>query len=255
MQAMAAGTIPIVTDTIGTSNYIEDRKDGLVLQGVKNHVWKYNSEYKFFQDHHTYEPSMRKIALEQLDKYFFKNTLSKDEQIKISTKAREKALKRFNNNRMLESIYPIWDKIGKINNEIKPVKKPQFHENVTTKMFSYETHPLCVAGSTNCKIFTSNGIYFSWPRNLVVDLDDLTPSTKKYKVKIPISRTKDFGSLFEIFFMAESKYKFLNVEIMEIDKRYKAVFQTGKEIQCRSILRLYVKIAFELILCKIKIRK
>src|SRR3989338_5732272 len=39
MQAMTLGTIPIVTDTVGTAVYLEDGKHGIVLRGVRAAIW------------------------------------------------------------------------------------------------------------------------------------------------------------------------------------------------------------------------
>ena len=39
MQAMTLGTIPVVTDTVGTSTYITDEEHGIVLQGVREGIW------------------------------------------------------------------------------------------------------------------------------------------------------------------------------------------------------------------------
>lgn len=40
LQAMNAGTIPIVTDTLGTSVYVQDGQNGLVLKGMREAIWK-----------------------------------------------------------------------------------------------------------------------------------------------------------------------------------------------------------------------
>lgn len=45
MQAMALGAVPVVTDTIGTSLYVRDDEDGIVLKGVRKARW--------FTDPHT----------------------------------------------------------------------------------------------------------------------------------------------------------------------------------------------------------
>jgi len=39
MQAMTLGTIPVVSDTVGTSAYIADDKDGIVLKGMRKALW------------------------------------------------------------------------------------------------------------------------------------------------------------------------------------------------------------------------
>lgn len=39
MQAMTLGTIPVVTDTVGTSVYVTDNENGIVLQGLRAAIW------------------------------------------------------------------------------------------------------------------------------------------------------------------------------------------------------------------------
>ncbi|MCS6303010.1 MAG: glycosyltransferase [Nitrospira sp.] len=39
MQAMALGAIPVVTDTVGTSVYVTDNENGIVLQGMRDAIW------------------------------------------------------------------------------------------------------------------------------------------------------------------------------------------------------------------------
>ena len=39
MQAMMLGTIPVVTDTVGTSMYVTDHENGIVLQGMRAAIW------------------------------------------------------------------------------------------------------------------------------------------------------------------------------------------------------------------------
>ncbi len=39
MEAMRAGAIPVVSDTVGTSIYVTDEMNGIVLRGVRERVW------------------------------------------------------------------------------------------------------------------------------------------------------------------------------------------------------------------------
>lgn len=44
MSAMAAGAVPIVSDTVGTDRYVSDAFDGVVLRGVYDQNWIHDSE-------------------------------------------------------------------------------------------------------------------------------------------------------------------------------------------------------------------
>jgi glycosyltransferase involved in cell wall biosynthesis len=39
MHAMALGAVPVVTDTVGTSVYVMDDENGIVLQGIRSAIW------------------------------------------------------------------------------------------------------------------------------------------------------------------------------------------------------------------------
>lgn len=39
LQAMSAGAIPVVTDTVGTSLYVTDGENGIVLKGMRDAIW------------------------------------------------------------------------------------------------------------------------------------------------------------------------------------------------------------------------
>ncbi|WP_430447472.1 MAG: hypothetical protein ACQZ2J_09325 [Pseudomonas piscis] len=44
MSAMAAGAIPIVSDTVGTDRYVTDNLDGVVLRGIRAANWLHDAE-------------------------------------------------------------------------------------------------------------------------------------------------------------------------------------------------------------------
>jgi hypothetical protein len=39
MQAMSLGTVPVVTDTVGTEVYVADEENGVILKGVRDAIW------------------------------------------------------------------------------------------------------------------------------------------------------------------------------------------------------------------------
>lgn len=46
MSALANGTVPIVTDTIGTDVYVEDMVNGAVIHGVRSEIWERNDSLR-----------------------------------------------------------------------------------------------------------------------------------------------------------------------------------------------------------------
>lgn len=53
LQAMNAGTIPIVTDTLGTSVYVQDGENGLVLKGMREAIWEQCDETGILIDNYS----------------------------------------------------------------------------------------------------------------------------------------------------------------------------------------------------------
>ena len=52
MQAMTLGAVPVVTDTVGTSVYVMDDENGIVLQGVRSAIWDIDLNTGVLVDHY-----------------------------------------------------------------------------------------------------------------------------------------------------------------------------------------------------------
>ncbi len=65
MEAMRAGAIPIVTDTVGTSAYVTDEENGIVLRGVQTKVWQKDAVTDILVDHYYRRPELDRFV-EQL---------------------------------------------------------------------------------------------------------------------------------------------------------------------------------------------
>lgn len=66
MQALALGTIPVVSDTVGTSLYVSDNENGIVLKGVLAASWETDSETGILVDHFRRNPDLDKQLVAQL---------------------------------------------------------------------------------------------------------------------------------------------------------------------------------------------
>lgn len=66
MEAMRAGAIPIVTDTVGTSVYVTDEENGIVLRGVRTEVWQKDAVTGILVDHYYRRPELDRFLVEQL---------------------------------------------------------------------------------------------------------------------------------------------------------------------------------------------
>ncbi len=54
LQAMNAGAIPIVTDTIGTSVYVADGENGIILKGMRDAIWFRDEETGILVDNYNH---------------------------------------------------------------------------------------------------------------------------------------------------------------------------------------------------------
>lgn len=66
MSAMAAGAVPIISDTLGIDRYVEDDCDGIVLNGVYSNNWKRDPEAGVLVDQYKRNLDLEKLLLGQL---------------------------------------------------------------------------------------------------------------------------------------------------------------------------------------------
>ena len=66
MEAMRAGAIPVVTDTVGNSVFVNDEENGIVLRGVRNEVWQEDALTGILVDYYYRRPELDRFLVEQL---------------------------------------------------------------------------------------------------------------------------------------------------------------------------------------------
>lgn len=66
MQAMTLGAIPVVTDTVGTSVYVTDNKNGIVLQGMRAAIWYEDASTGILVDRYCRTPDLDDSLVSQL---------------------------------------------------------------------------------------------------------------------------------------------------------------------------------------------
>lgn len=66
MQAMTLGTIPVVTDTVGTSVYVTDNENGIVLQGTRAAIWHKDAATGILVDRYCRTPDLDDSLVSQL---------------------------------------------------------------------------------------------------------------------------------------------------------------------------------------------
>lgn len=68
MGAMAAGAVPIVTDTVGTNRYVTDAVDGLVLKGMYASHWHLDTEAGVMVDYYQRDLALENSLVQQLER-------------------------------------------------------------------------------------------------------------------------------------------------------------------------------------------
>lgn len=66
MQAMAAGAVPVVSDTLGTDRYVTDGADSIVLQGMCASNWRRDAETGVMIDSYQRNPELDSSLVQQL---------------------------------------------------------------------------------------------------------------------------------------------------------------------------------------------
>jgi glycosyltransferase involved in cell wall biosynthesis len=66
MQALTLGCVPIVTDTVGTSLYVQDDENGIVLKGVFNEYWAIDNRTGILIDKYRINPKVDAKLVTQL---------------------------------------------------------------------------------------------------------------------------------------------------------------------------------------------
>lgn len=66
MQAMKLGAIPVVTDTVGTSVYVTDDEDGIVLRGMRAAIWYRDASTGILIDKYCRTPELDASLVSQL---------------------------------------------------------------------------------------------------------------------------------------------------------------------------------------------
>jgi glycosyltransferase involved in cell wall biosynthesis len=95
LLAMTLGTVPVVTDTVGTSVYVTDREAGIVLKGVKDEVWNRDPDSGVLADQYERTPNVAASLVTQLVERLFALLDSKDAWYALSNRASERARTRF----------------------------------------------------------------------------------------------------------------------------------------------------------------
>jgi len=95
LLAMTLGTVPIVTDTLGTSVYVTDRESAIVLKGVRDEIWHLDPNTGLLTDHYERMPNVAPSLVTQLVERVFELLDSTDAYETLSDRTAERARTQF----------------------------------------------------------------------------------------------------------------------------------------------------------------
>lgn len=95
LLAMMLGTVPIVTDTLGTSVYVTDRDSAIVLNGVKQEIWHRDQDTGLLVDRYQRMPAIASSLVDQMMGRVCELLDSEDAYLALSRRAAERAQTNF----------------------------------------------------------------------------------------------------------------------------------------------------------------
>ena len=95
MQALAAGAIPVVTDTWGTEHYVEDGRTGVVLRGVRSGIWQVHEPSGVRYDRYDVFPSLTESLVSQMFEKLVPLLSSAEAVLTMRERMRAEARERF----------------------------------------------------------------------------------------------------------------------------------------------------------------
>lgn len=173
MQAMAAGTVPVVTDTYGPDRFVDDSETGVVLRGVRGAVWDNNPECGVPIDRHERFPALAPILAEQLFERLTPILDSPACLVDMQVKCRLKAAQEYSGKALQKQfegdVTRLWNgfiPMQTTKSAQKPVGYFQKHgllldNKVLPGVFEGPPHPVLLADTGYCRAYRLKNAYFS----------------------------------------------------------------------------------------------
>ncbi|MDQ3185878.1 MAG: hypothetical protein M3Q16_05335 [Pseudomonadota bacterium] len=167
MQALAAGAIPVVTDTYGPDLYVKDGQNGIILKGVRNAVWLEDTVERAIADKHQNFKGLTAGLVEQM--YSRIRVLIDNPQYLLDMRARGRIRVKDEfsgiafRDQMSEEIVGLWH----AQKEKKEVKnRSLLHGAVLAspsklkRLFESPTQPLLLLSTGYEKVYSCKGEFF-----------------------------------------------------------------------------------------------
>ena len=258
MQALAAGTIPILTDTIGTDLYVKNEFNGVLIEGMRNIVWNYNAEDKYWYDRHDNVKLAESTVLKSLNNLFVREDYKANEWECMSKNAIASSVKNFSGKEFcadLKQQFNIKHLSEKMSSRNKSIIEDCLIKASCTN-FLNPSNPRREFTGVKKQIISSNGIFsvFNRQGDLQFDLKLLPPCFISSQIK----RSSNIEDLVNEFLATDNFVAtndllktdditnlkpFLGYSLVKADNIYKAHDKnTQKILTCKSLARMYLKI-------------
>lgn len=109
MQAMAAGAVPVVSDTLGTDRFVQDSVDGIVLRGVYAANWTRDPDTGVRLDRYQYNAVLEADLVRQMAAQIGNLLADKDRYRRMQAAAVSKANRAFSGKVFSEEF---WQQVG-----------------------------------------------------------------------------------------------------------------------------------------------
>lgn len=196
MSAMAAGAIPIVSDTLGVSRYVTDAVDGIVLKGVYETNWSRDDRTGVRTDKYQRNPELEDQLVQQLVSKIDALLADPNEYTCIQSSAIKKASQEFSGVRYS---LDFWEKVTQLylalpdhlrgclspKREFPDVKYLLLEQDDWRRIFNSVPQP-CVRLHTGYSTVTElGGVYISSPTNGSHELHHWSPIAEYVDSKAP----------------------------------------------------------------------
>lgn len=264
MQALAAGTIPILTDTFGTDLYVKNAFNGVFIRGMRNIIWNYDAKNKYWYDRHDISKLAESTILNGLNNLFVREEYKAKDWELMSKNAIDSAAKNFSGKEFCADLKRQFDSkylLGTRSNCHKSIIDDCL-TNTSCANFSNSSYPKCESIGIDKQIISSNGIFsvFNRKGDMQFELKLLPPCFVRSQIK----RSTKIEDLLKEFQVTDNsvvtnnlletdnitKVKtFLGYSLIKENNIYKAIeTNTQKIITCKSLARIYLKIIIKKII-------
>jgi len=131
LQAMTLGTVPIVTDTIGTSVYVTDRESAIVLKGVKQEIWYLDPQTGVLVDRYERMPNIAASLVSQLMERVSELLDSKEAFLALSYRAAKRAQTHFSGEAFAASF---WETVKEKASKSRPAHSRSIIDKLKTSL-------------------------------------------------------------------------------------------------------------------------